>query len=61
MSLHAVFNKVKKYWTREKVFDSLFLNFLCIIYFIVALINLGDLNAPQTFTRLAYDEEIKIT
>lgn len=61
MSLHAVLNKVKKYWTREKVFDSLFLSFLCIIYFIVALINLGDLNAPQTFTRLAYDEEIKIT
>lgn len=61
MSLHAVRNKVKKYWTREKVFDSLFLSFLCIIYFIVALINLGDLNAPQTFTRLAYDEEIKIT
>ncbi len=61
MSLHAVLNKVKKYWTREKVFDSLFLSFLCIIYFVVALINLGDLNAPQTFTRLAYDEEIKIT
>ncbi|MBP5512502.1 glycosyltransferase family 39 protein [Candidatus Saccharibacteria bacterium] len=34
---------------------------MCIIYFIVALINLGDLNAPQTFIRLADSEAVKIT
>lgn len=60
MSLHAVRNKLKKYWTREKVFDSLFLTILCVVYFIVAVINLGDMKAPQTFCRMSQGEELTV-
>lgn len=61
MSLHAVRNNLKKYFTREKVFDSLFLAFLCLIYSIVALTNLGETVAPQTFYRMKVHEELVIT
>lgn len=60
MSLHAVRNKLKKYWTRDKVFDSLFLTFLCVVYFIVALFHLGDMVAPQTFYRAHSDDEFYV-
>lgn len=60
MSLRDVRNKLKTYWTKDRVFDSLFLIVLCFIYSIFAIINLGDTVAPQTFYRLGIDEELSM-
>ena len=49
---------LKKKITRDKVFDAIFLAVLCIVYSIVAFMNLGDDIAPQTFYRLGAEEEL---
>ena len=50
----------KKYWTKEKIFDSLFLCILVILYSILATVHLGDDIAPQTFYRASAGENFYI-
>ena len=59
MSQQKEHNK-PKFFTKNRILDSLFLAGLCIIYSIVAFMNLGDDKAPQTFYRTEDDEVIAV-
>ena len=59
MSQQKEHNK-PKFFTKNRILDSLFLAGLCIIYSIVAFMNLGDDKAPQTFYRTEDEDVIAI-
>lgn len=52
--------KLKKFLMRERVLDAIFLAGLIILYSAVAIFNLGDDTAPQTFYKLRPEEVIAI-
>jgi len=55
-----ILSGLKKFFTRDRVFDALFLTFLVVIYTIVSFINLGEDKAPQTFYKLQTGDVITI-
>ena len=56
----SALTKLKKFLMRERVLDVIFLVGLIILYSAVAIFNLGDDTAPQTFYKLRPEEVIAI-
>ena len=56
----SALTKLKKFLMRERVLDAIFLAGLIILYSAVAIFNLGDDTAPQTFYKLRPEEVIVI-